>query len=498
MPDRPVPGQLEERSEPISIDGQRIRGVIPFGVESRDLGGWTEVIEPSALRGADLSELVATVEHRGLPIGRYPTTLSLEERGDGVHWSVDPPASRQDVVEAVQRGDLRAGSWRMRVARDSWAGDVRHVHEIAALRDVAIVTSPAYPAAAVELRSQPEEATVPLPEAPEAAQTDTVSTTNTDQDTEARIAPGSLRVEDRNAATPRRGLADEFRARGFPSEIATMPWDEYESRAVTWSASADLLAAPVRREGVPLGFDVRYAWPAFPRVGVGSDVTSVQVVQQTARSLATPANTVRPIDATTTKPETGSTINIESVSLHQVATIQSGVENIYLQQPSVNTIIENDLRLAINEGLDSLVLAAVAGAGFQAPGTDQLIVSVRKAITTLRTAGYNPDTLILTPAADEALDTLVSGIAGGTADFVFATGQFSPGTIFGLSRRVSKTVPAPVVVDSSALGRLYASPVSLARFEANNGTTNTSNIRLELNACFGLERVAAAVRIAAS
>ena len=277
-----------------------------------------------------------------------------------------------------------------------------------------------------------------------------------------------------------------------------MPWEEYEQRAVTWSAAVDLLAAPVRREGVPLGFDVRYAWPAFPRVGVGADVTSVQVVQQTARALATAANVVRAIDAATAKPETGSTINIASVSLHQVANIETNVPNVYLQSPSVNTIIENDLRLAINEGLDSLVLTGLAGAGFQAPGTDQLIVSVRKAITTLRAAGYNPDTLILTPAADEALDTLVSGIAGGTADFVFAAGSFFPGTIFGLSRRVSKTVPAPIVADASAVGRLYASPVSLARFEANNGTTNTSNIRLELNACFGLERVAAAVRIAAS
>ena len=48
------------------------------------------------------------------------------------------------------------------------------------------------------------------------------------------------------------------------------------------------------------------------------------------------------------------------------------------------------------------------------------------------------------------------------------------------------------------LGKLYASPVQLARFEAGAGTTNTSNVRLELNAVFGGERAAAAVRIAAS
>jgi hypothetical protein len=53
-------------------------------------------------------------------------------------------------------------------------------------------------------------------------------------------------------------------------------------------------------------------------------------------------------------------------------------------------------------------------------------------------------------------------------------------------------------MDSTAFGRLYASPVSLERFEADSGTTNRSNVRLELHACFGTERQAAAVRIAAS
>jgi hypothetical protein len=69
---RPTPGQLEERSEPLTVDGQRLRGRIPYGVESRDMGGWKEVIEPTALRGARLDDLVATVDHVGVPIGRYP------------------------------------------------------------------------------------------------------------------------------------------------------------------------------------------------------------------------------------------------------------------------------------------------------------------------------------------------------------------------------------------------------------------------------------------
>jgi hypothetical protein len=42
------------------------------------------------------------------------------------------------------------------------------------------------------------------------------------------------------------------------------------------------------------------------------------------------------------------------------------------------------------------------------------------------------------------------------------------------------------------------SPLSLARFEADSGTTNRGNVRLECNGVFGGERTGAAVRIAAS
>lgn len=520
---RPVAGQIEERSAgSLELTDRRVRGVIPYGVESRDMGGWREIIEAGALNSANLDDLRAVVDHHGLPLAHYPGTLALEDRSDGLHWSFEPPASRQDLVEAISRGDIRGGSWRMRVAPggDRWNGEVRHVQRIAALVDVSIVGAeiPAYPAASVEYRSQPNPAA-----GQEDNMADEAATITTEDEgagavegrsngqAEAQTPPdgtddrsasedrsqGRLRARDRRGSSDeRRGLADEFRHRGFPGEVATMPWDEFESRAVTWSASVDLLSQS-QRVGGPLGFDVRYAWPAFQRVGVGADVTSVRILQQTARSLAAATNAVRAIDAVTTKPETGSTINLVTVPMKQVATKQSGIPNVYLQSGDVNSTIETDLRLAINEGLDKLVLDQIATAGFQAPGTDNFYVSVRKAMTTLFAAGYNPDLLILTPADAQTLDTMVSGISGGTADFVNGPGEFS-GNVFSLAKRISKTIPASAVVDSTALGKLYAGPVSLAKFEENFGQSNSSTVRLELNAVFGLERVAAAVRIAAS
>lgn len=498
---RPTAGQVEQRTAPdlLTSEDRKIRGRVPYRVESRDLGGWREVIEPGALDGAHLDDLVVTVDHAGVPLGRYPTTLELEDRTDGLHWSVSPPESRSDVREAIERGDLRAGSWRMRVGRDEWRGDVRHIHEIAELRDVSIVTAPAYPDAAVEYRSHnPAEAEEVTPMATEA--TTTVTTTEAGSvPVEDRATPvtGGLHVEDRVTVTrtPWRGLAEEFRSAGFPGETATVDFDTFEDRAVTWTGSVDNIKSVSAAAGA-LGFDMRYAWPAFRRVNVDSAATSVDVFTQAARTLPTAANVVRAVDAVTAKPEVASTLTIVTTALKQVAAIVTNVPNIMLEQPAFNTTIETDLRLAINEGLDKLILDYIATAGFQAPSTDPLLVSIRKAMTTIMANGYAPDTLILTPANAEALDTLVSGISGGVNDYVFTPASFAPNQIFGLNKRISKTVPAAAVVDSQALGSLYVSPLTLARFEADSGTTNRGNVRMELNGVFGGERTGAAVRIA--
>jgi hypothetical protein len=388
----------------------------------------------------------------------------------------------------------------MVVAKDRWEGDVRHVERIAELLDVTVTAAPAYASATAELRSQPNPAEGQEDNmATEAENTETATAVESNTEDRAQPKPGGLQVEDRVSVMhePARGLMDEFRHAGFPGEVATLSWQAYEDRAVTWTGSVDLIAK-ARNTASNLGYDQRYIWPAFPRQAVDGGVTSVDVASQTARTLATAANTVRAIDAVTNKPETASTLTITSVPMKQVATVQSAIPNVYLESDAISRIVEQDLRLSLNDGLDSLVVAAFAASGFQAPGTDNPLVSYRKAITTLRAAGYNPDTLVLTPAADEALDVMVSGISGGTADFVFAPGQFSSDTFFRMQRVVSKTVAAPVVVDSQAFGTFYAGPVSLAKFEENAGKTNTSLVRLETNAVFGVERQTAAIRIAAS
>jgi HK97 family phage prohead protease len=503
MPDRPVAGQIEDRSAPdlLSTDERRIRGRIPYGIQSGDMGGWREVIEPGAFANTRFDNLVAVVDHVGVPLGRHPGTLQLEDRADGLHWSVEPPDSRADIREAVERGDLRAGSWRMRVGRDEWRGNVRHVHEVELLRDVSIATRPAYDDAVVEYRSQPDPADGQEDEMPdeaaatEADQQSDETRNNDGQEDRDETRAGSLRVDDRQEGAPARSLADEYRSRGFPGQRAELSFDEF--RSVTWSGSVNDLAPSRRGPAADLGTDRRWVWPAMPQQGVDSGTTAVDVPTQTARSVAAASSVVRTVAATSAKPETGSTLAMVSTAMQQVANVQSGIPNVYLESPQINRVVEQDLRLGVSGGLDKLVLDKIAASPFRDPGTDNLVAAVRKTITVLLADGYMPDTLVVPPDDDEALDLLVTGLTGGTADYVFSPGQGAP-SIWDLNRRVSKDIPAAAVLDSRAFGVLYVSPISLARFEENDGSTNTSLVRLEGNAVFGVERQDACVRIAAA
>jgi HK97 family phage major capsid protein/HK97 family phage prohead protease len=255
---------VEQRSAPdtLELDGKRLRGRIPYGVESRDLGGWSEVIAPGALRDADLSDLVATVDHAGLPLGRYPSTLSLEARDDGLHWSLDLPESRADVREAVERGDLRASSWRMIVGRDRWEGNRRTVEEVRSLRDVSVVTTGAYPQAAAyaELRMAPPPARVHTEE----EEMDEEQHEH-EEEVEARggESGGGLRVESRSASggdeqnvearvlDAMRGVpkgeardltsADNSAGPVTPPDLNTYMWDKLRDRAVVLATGVPVI-----------------------------------------------------------------------------------------------------------------------------------------------------------------------------------------------------------------------------------------------------------------
>lgn len=342
--ERPKTGEVEERQSPsaISVEGKRLRGVIPYGVESRDMGGWTEVIEPGALRGAKLDDLVATVDHAGVPVGRYPTTLDLEDRSEALHWSVALPESRSDVREAVERGDLRAGSWRMVVAKDRWEDDVRHVEEIAELRDVSVVTSPAYPSAAVELRST--EPTIAADEPQE-----NEMETETPIDAEERSSAG-LEVETIDRVSDRpvedrfyeefktvsigevRALSTTSASAIAPAEMSTMLFDKLRPSSIALQSGIRVISTD--RESI--------TWP--------------QLTVDPTPAFYSEGGTITPGDPTFT------TLTAEPAKIAHI--VQCSNEVIDDSDPSIVEVITDNLTKVLGLKLD----AAIFSGGTAVPG----------------------------------------------------------------------------------------------------------------------------------
>ena len=136
-----------------------------FNSTSRKLGNFHEQVMPGAFDAALRS--IEDRSHRDLPVNvvcRYnhkddmvlgttmAGTLKLATDARGLKYDVIPPECRKDVMEYVDRGDVRYSSFAFRVAEpgtdDSW-GEAEHglplrqLHKVE-LVDVAPVLDPAY------------------------------------------------------------------------------------------------------------------------------------------------------------------------------------------------------------------------------------------------------------------------------------------------------------------------------------------------------------------
>jgi HK97 family phage prohead protease len=126
-----------------------------YNSDSVDLGGFTERILPGAFdsvmkRGTDV---VALYNHDpAFLLGRESSgTLRLSVDDRGLRYEIDAPESRADVVEAIERGDVRGSSFAFRVkpAQENWSRmadgkQLREIREVDGLFDVGPVMKPAY------------------------------------------------------------------------------------------------------------------------------------------------------------------------------------------------------------------------------------------------------------------------------------------------------------------------------------------------------------------
>lgn len=179
---RYTPGLVEYRDE---AGGKHIAGYgAVFSKLSRNLGGFVEAVDERAFnksRADGFPGVVCRYNHSNdVLLGTVAGgTLQLRiDPGVGLHYEVLPPQSRADILELVQRGDVRHSSFAFRVppGGDDWSvtdqnypmRSLREVH----LVDVAPVVDPAYPDATAGLRSLASHMAAPLEDVVELAQSD--------------------------------------------------------------------------------------------------------------------------------------------------------------------------------------------------------------------------------------------------------------------------------------------------------------------------------------
>jgi uncharacterized protein len=125
-----------------------------FNSESRDLGGFVEVIERGAfdrVLADPATDVICKLDHER-PLARTPGTLRLGVDERGLWYEFDPKRADADVVEALERGDLRGSSFAFRLGGgdDRWekrddGTTIRTITNFAGLYDVGPVYTPAYP-----------------------------------------------------------------------------------------------------------------------------------------------------------------------------------------------------------------------------------------------------------------------------------------------------------------------------------------------------------------
>lgn len=159
------PIEVEERS----AGSPKVRGLAAvYNSQSRDLGGFREIIAPGAfdhLLAKKSIDVVALWNHeQGSLLGRTTSgTLRLWSDNKGLRYEVDLPNTTlaRDLMTLIARRDIVGSSFAFTVTaddeeieRDEESGAVtRTIRKINSLHDVSLVSTPAYEATSVSIRS---------------------------------------------------------------------------------------------------------------------------------------------------------------------------------------------------------------------------------------------------------------------------------------------------------------------------------------------------------
>lgn len=185
-----------------------------FGTRSANMGGFVEVVEPTAfnktIKEVDVRAFFNHDPNRLL--GRMSAgTLRLGVDQRGLHYEVDLPdtSDGRDVATLMERGDITGSSFGFRMIEDDWSQRTEDGYplrslKVVALRDVSPVTYPAYVEADSALRSLAEARSLDFAAVKAAAESnDLRSLLNPEEETDPPVATDETEDDRPPAIVPR-------------------------------------------------------------------------------------------------------------------------------------------------------------------------------------------------------------------------------------------------------------------------------------------------------
>lgn len=165
---RSVPSNLKVIKRDDGTSTRSIQGyAIMFDTLSVDLGGFTEVIKPTALDGVDLSDITLVYAHENNSILARASAGNLTTQIDstGLFFSSDLPATSlaNDVLANIEVGNIKGMSFTFTIpdGGDTWNrqadGTLLHtVNQIGVITELTVTAYPAYQQTSVELKRSAE------------------------------------------------------------------------------------------------------------------------------------------------------------------------------------------------------------------------------------------------------------------------------------------------------------------------------------------------------
>lgn len=167
---------FEVRAEQDEQHGAIITGRPVVYSSKTDIGGmFSEIIEPGALDGTDLTDVRFLVNHDTsmIPLARSRnnnenSTMQLMPNESGLEMranvDTDNNGDARALYSAAERGDISGMSFMFSVADEWWENldsdyPTRHITKIASIVEVSAVTFPAYPDTEINARGGALEST---------------------------------------------------------------------------------------------------------------------------------------------------------------------------------------------------------------------------------------------------------------------------------------------------------------------------------------------------